>query len=136
MFSSIWNETSESGNRRSRDCPGETPRNDAISRVRSGWALPEQIFNSPNPVAMNGPPMNVPAPRPVDPRPLDPRPVEMAVAERYEPSNMGSKLPRLTAWPRPIFYSGGPYLPDARRGDPMPHRNCSDTPRVPRPAAA
>ena len=36
MFSSIWNETSESGNRRSRACPSDTPRNAAISRVSSG----------------------------------------------------------------------------------------------------
>ena len=31
MFSSIWNETSVSGNRRSRACPTGTPRNAAIS---------------------------------------------------------------------------------------------------------
>src|SRR5437899_9689707 len=56
MFSSIWNETSESGNRRSRAWPTETPRKFAMSRVNSGCALPEKTFSSPNPVAMNGSP--------------------------------------------------------------------------------
>src|SRR5712691_5966925 len=56
MFSSIWNETSESGNRRSRAWPTDTPRKFAMSRVSSGCALPEKTFSSPNPVAMNGSP--------------------------------------------------------------------------------
>src|SRR5262245_13089260 len=59
MFSSIWNETSVSGNRRSRDWPTWTPRNPAISRVRSGCALPENTFSSPKPVAMKGSPITV-----------------------------------------------------------------------------
>src|SRR5437870_105373 len=59
MFSSIWNETSESGKRRSRACPGFVPRNAAISRVSSGCALPEKTFSSPNPVAMKGFAMDV-----------------------------------------------------------------------------
>jgi hypothetical protein len=33
MFSSIWNETSLSGNRRSRACPSGIPRKSAISFV-------------------------------------------------------------------------------------------------------
>src|SRR4051794_33727087 len=54
MFSSIWNETSVSGNRLSRACPSDTPRKAAISRASSGWALPENTFSSPNPTAMYG----------------------------------------------------------------------------------
>ena len=57
MFSSIWNETSVSGNRRSRACPTDTPRNAAISRASSGCALPEKTFSSPNPVALKGSPI-------------------------------------------------------------------------------
>src|SRR3954447_19689524 len=57
MFSSIWNETSESGNRRNRAWPTPTPRNAAISRVNSGCALPENTFSSPNPVDMKGSPI-------------------------------------------------------------------------------
>src|SRR5262245_18307216 len=54
MFSSIWNETSVSGKRRSRACPTDTPKKSAISRVKSGCALPEKILSSPKPVALNG----------------------------------------------------------------------------------
>src|SRR6476646_6339523 len=61
MFSSIWNETSESGNLRSRDWPVGTPRNSAILRVSSGCALPENTFSSPNPVAMKGSPIKAAA---------------------------------------------------------------------------
>src|SRR3990170_1259998 len=69
LFSSIWNETSESGNRFSRACPGWTPRNSATSFANSGCARPEKSFSSPNPLAMNGSPIDVfvpgtpPAPR-------------------------------------------------------------------------
>src|SRR5213594_2505320 len=57
MFSSIWNDTSLSGKRRSRAWPTGTPRKSAISLVRFGWALPEKIFSSPNPVGMSPSPM-------------------------------------------------------------------------------
>src|SRR3989442_15602758 len=57
MFSSIWNDTSLSGKRRSRAWPTGTPRKAAISLVRFGWALPEKIFSSPNPVGMSPSPM-------------------------------------------------------------------------------
>src|SRR5262245_4336151 len=61
MFSSIWNEISESGNRRSRAWPGDTPRNAAISRASPGCALPEKTFSSPNPVAISGSPITTAA---------------------------------------------------------------------------
>src|SRR4029453_15419916 len=54
MFSSIWNETSESGKRRSRACPTGTPRKAAISFASSGWARPEKTLSSPNPIPVNG----------------------------------------------------------------------------------
>ena len=63
MFSSIWNEISESGNRRSRACPGDTPRKSAISRASAGWALPEKTFSSPKPGAMIGSPITTNASR-------------------------------------------------------------------------
>src|SRR5829696_931187 len=47
MFSSIWNETSVSGNRCNRACPTWTPRNSAISSVSARWALPEKILSCP-----------------------------------------------------------------------------------------
>src|SRR3989442_13789973 len=58
MFSSIWNERSGSGNRRSRACRIGTPRNSAISAASSGCALPENTFSSPNPIGMKGSPIS------------------------------------------------------------------------------
>src|SRR5436305_6241959 len=66
------------------------PRNVAISRASSGCALPENTFSSPNPVAMRGSPTITCS-----------SPHIVAGAEGFEPSNTGSKVPRLTAWPRP-----------------------------------
>src|SRR5262245_54496226 len=90
MFSSIWNDTSVSGKRRSLDCPTGTPRNSAISRVRPPCALPENTFSSPKPVAIAD-----------SPDTGSPFVAGLAGAEGFEPSNTGSKVPRLTAWPRP-----------------------------------
>src|SRR4030095_2880585 len=50
MFSSIWNEHSPSGKRRSRAWPREMPRLLAMSLASCGCALPENTFISPNPV--------------------------------------------------------------------------------------
>src|ERR1043166_615901 len=58
MFSSIWNETSLSGKRRSRAWPTGMPRKSAISRVNCGWALPENTFRSPNPVDISPSPLS------------------------------------------------------------------------------
>ena len=45
MFSSIWNETSVSGNRCSRACPSERRGTRAISGASAGCALPENSFS-------------------------------------------------------------------------------------------
>ena len=47
MFSSIWNETSVSGNRWRRAIPSGIPRCSAISFASAGWALPENSFSGP-----------------------------------------------------------------------------------------
>ena len=108
MFSSIWNDTSLSGNRRRRACPSVMPRKSAISRDSCGWALPEKIFSSPNPVAIS--------PSPLSGRLTSARSAhELVGAEGFEPSNTGSKVPRLTAWPRPSIR---PYGPAAISGQP------------------
>src|SRR6187549_372835 len=57
MFSSIWNDTSLSGNRRSLDWPSGSPSISAISFDSCGWALPEKIFSSPYPVATRPSPL-------------------------------------------------------------------------------
>ena len=57
IFSSIWNETSLSGNRRNRAWPIGMPRKSAISLVSDRCALPENIFRSPNPVDVNPSPL-------------------------------------------------------------------------------
>ena len=96
MFSSIWNDTSVSGNRRSRACPSGMPKCPAISPAKSGCALPAKTFSSPKPPSCRHPralhavvPSGSSAP-------------QLAGAEGFEPSNTGSKVPCLTTWPRPI----------------------------------
>src|SRR6186713_2599456 len=58
MFSSIWNDTSLSGKRRSRAWPKGSPSISAISFDSCGWALPEKIFSSPYPVATSPSPLS------------------------------------------------------------------------------
>src|SRR4029078_1462303 len=52
----------------------------AISAASFGCALPVKTFKSPKPLGLM---------------------VKLVGAEGFEPSNTGSKDPRLTAWPRP-----------------------------------
>ena len=51
MFSSIWNETSLSGNRCSRQPPSGTSSCSAISLASAGWALPVNSFSGPCDIA-------------------------------------------------------------------------------------
>ena len=132
MFSSIWNDTSLSGNRRSRAWPSGMPSTSAISRDSCGFALPEKIFRSPKPVATSPSPLrgrfitdrstaaqplrrnSAAAPRVAARRASAPRNCnqirldcvfrvepDLVGAGGFEPPNTGSKVPRLTAWPRP-----------------------------------
>src|SRR4029079_11038859 len=89
MFSSIWNETSVSGNRCRRACPTETCRNSAISSVSALFALPEKILSWFPPVVGSAPVV------------ITQTPLDGIGAGGFEPPNTGSKVPRLTAWPRP-----------------------------------
>src|SRR5687767_8917575 len=95
MFSSIWNEHSVSGNRCKRACPIETPRNSAISAVRAACALPENSFSCPRLIVLVG-------------------------AEGFEPSNTGSKVPRLTSLATPQKTA-----PRPRPGAPLENDKCS-----------
>ena len=87
---------SVSGNRCSRACPIETPRNSAISCASAGCALPENSFSWPPFIR-----------RIVSSRTETPEStIKVVGAGGFEPPNTGSKVPRLTAWPRPIDGSG------------------------------
>ena len=92
MFSSIWNETSVSGNRCSRACPTGTPRNSAISSVSARMGAAGEDFElSASHVALSLQSVNTGG-----------QPINVVGAGGFEPPNTGSKVPRLTAWPRPI----------------------------------
>src|SRR5262249_37678025 len=75
-----------------------TPKNSGISLVSPPCALPEKTFSSPKPVAINA-----------SPGTDSPFVAGMAGAEGFEPSNTGSKVPRLTAWPRPTVTIPGAF---------------------------
>src|SRR4029453_5345705 len=95
------------------------PRQSAISLANCGWALPEKTFRSPNPVDRSPSPLRglliaqftsgcARARRlPVNPRrragdeTRRTSVAELVGAGGFEPPNTGSKVPRLTAWPRP-----------------------------------
>ena len=65
-----------------RAWPSGTPSESAISRARAGCAEPAKILSCfPRPMRCDG--------------------RKLVGAEGFEPSNTGSKVPRLTAWPRP-----------------------------------
>ena len=91
-----------------------------MSFVSCGCALPEKSFRSPKPVAISPAPLSggrfislcsgLPA---VARRVAGER--RLVGAEGFEPSNTGSKDPRLTTWPRP---SSSWITLDAARGDP------------------
>src|SRR6187200_2782288 len=56
---------------------------------------------------------------------MDLEPRQLAGAEGFEPSNTGSKVPRLTAWPRPnIVHCGVPQRPAPRVTAPGVEKTC------------
>ena len=107
MFSSIWNETSVSGKRSSLALPDLH----AAGSRRSPAPVPDAHCRR-KPSAASHAPYVVTA-------------VGLVGAEGFEPSNTGSKVPRLTAWPRPIENSAAalssalpqPCMPGMRRPD-------------------
>src|SRR5215471_12390689 len=102
MFSSIWNETSVSGNRCSLARPTGTCRKSAISSVSALWALPEKILSWPLAmVAGKAPVVIIGAWLSFDEAQDNPEQNRRVGAGGFEPPNTGSKVPRLTAWPRP-----------------------------------
>ena len=131
MFSSIWNETSVSGNRCSRAWPMlHAQKLGDLLRERGMRAAGKQFelaaTHSPGPAR--------------DPAVIRPHPdatevaragplsrsgdadercdAEVVGAGGFEPSNTGSKVPRLTAWPRPISGSTARACAASGRGSP------------------
>ena len=113
MFSSIWNETSLSGNRRRRACPsvnaeevGNLPRQVRVGAAGEDLQLAEpgrhQAFTAERS-----------SHRCARSRPQ--RQLLLVGAEGFEPSNTGSKVPRLTAWPRPSTVVDMTAIPRSRR---------------------